>query len=333
MGRFPTFAIAALLAIAAATARASPAPAAQRTAAPSIASSFETFWTAARGKPFDRQLALWNRYIEDPRETLYRSVVWDATDIPNWRRWKTDGLKMRFGQYPRIASRIPREAATIVHALRAASGRFRKLLPGASRKPRVALVLSPDFDSKSGVLPDGTPILALAVDTLLLEKANLRILLPHELFHLYDAQHAGVMNDGVMPGTHLTLPLFAEGLAVCVSSQVSPGYADGQYMFGKMLGRLPASRLPAAARAFLADASSETIDPKTHGISRLHADWFEGDSKALNPPYPNRAGYGLGLNLIRRLRATHSLQQMASWTPGEAQRHMLTALAAMAARS
>lgn len=331
MGQRSRVLMAALFA-AGATASAVSARAVQRATIPSIATSFQAFWAAARGKPFDQQLALWNRDIEGPRKVLYRSVVWEVRDIPNWRQWKSQGLKARFGEYPRIAAGIPTEVATLQRAVRVDTGRIRKLFPDASAAPSVALVLAPDFDSKSGVLPDGRPVLALAVDTLLLEKANLDILLPHELFHLYDAQHAGVMNDGVMPDTSLTLPLFAEGLAVYVSSQVSPGHSDGQYLLGKRLGELPASRLPAAARAFLADASSMTIDPKTHGLSPAFARWFEGSRTARNAPFPNRAGYWLGLNLIRRLRAMYSLQQMASWTPAEAQRRMRAALAAMAGR-
>ncbi|MDE2050550.1 MAG: hypothetical protein KGJ72_05980 [Gammaproteobacteria bacterium] len=295
-----------------------------------ITASFAAFWAAARGKPFPRQEVLWDEYIEGPRASLYRSVVWEARDNPRWQESRRLMLRARFAQYPQIASGIPAEANDIEAQLGAQTAEFRKLFPGAGTAPRAVLVLAPDFDSKSGVLPDGTPVLALAVDTLAMEKADLRILLPHELFHLYDAQHAGLRNDGVMPDTRLTLPLFAEGLATYVSSVASPGCSDGQYLLQSNLDSLPPSQLRAAARDFLRVANTLTIDPKAHGISPLYARWFEGSKAPLNPGYPNRAGYWLGLNLIRQLRRTYSLQQLASWPPGEAQRKTRAALAAMA---
>ena len=323
--------LAVLLLGAAALSPLPPTAAAPARVVPSIAASFEAFWHSARGKPFPRQEALWNRYIERPRAALYRSVVWEVRDNPHWRTSRQRMLRLRFAQYGRIAAEVPAEAADIASQLRTQTARFRELFPGAAAAPRAVVVLAPDFDSKSGVLPDGTPVLVLAADTLALEKADLRILLPHELFHLYDAGHAGVKNDGVMPATTLTLPLFAEGLATYVSSVASPDSSDGQYLLQSDLGKLPPSRLTTAARDFLRVAGTMTIDPATHSVSPLYARWFEADNEPLNGGYPNRAGYWLGLHVIRRLRQTYSLQQLASWTPAEAQRRTHAALVAMAA--
>lgn len=299
-------------------------------AAPPIVASFHAFWTAAHDKPFARQEALWDRYIEGPRATLYRSIVWEVRDNPQWQAKREQMLQARFAQYPQVASEIPAEAGDIETQLQAQSRKFRELFPDVAGVARAILVLAPNFDSKSGVLPDGTPVLALAVDTLALEKTDLRILLPHELFHLYDAEHAGLKNDGVMPGTTLTLPLFAEGLATYVSSVASPGHSDGQYLFQSDLGDLTRPRLRVAARDFLHVANTLTVDPKAHRISPRYSRWFEGGRTSLNPGYPNRAGYWLGLNLIRELRRSYSLRQLASWSPAEAERKARMALVAMA---
>ena len=328
-GRIPLLTVFFLVA-AAISARAAIA-ASQPQAAPPVTVSFHAFWSAARGKPFPQQEALWNEYIEGPREDLYRAVVWEVRDNPQWQANRRRMLQVRFAQYPRIASQVPSEAGEIAAQLRIQTVRFRRLFPGAAAAPRAVIVLAPDFDSKSGVLPDGTPVLALAVDTLALEKADLPILLPHELFHLYDAEHAGVENDGVMPGTRLTLPLFAEGLATYVSSVASPGLGDGQYLLQSDLGNLPPAGIAAAARDFLEAAGTMTIDPATHSVSPLYARWFESGTKPANSAYPNRAGYWLGLHVIRNLRQTYSLQQLASWPPATAERRTLAALIAMAA--
>jgi len=297
--------------------------------APSIAVSFQVFWDAAQTEPLDEQEALWDRFIEQPRQELYDWVVWEKRDNPQWEKEKTSSLEARFAAYPRIGDQIPAAVRSLEAAIPLQAARFRALFPDAPVNPQVAIVLAPDFDSKSGVLADGTPVLALAIDTLLLEKADLGILFPHELFHLYDAEHAGINNDGVMPGTNLTLPLFEEGLATYVSTLVSPGHTDGQYLLQGTLGALPASRLPEVARRFLTDADKPTIDP-AHG-SQANARWFEGNDTRYQSDLPNRSGYWLGLNLIRRMSKTHSLREMASWSPAKAQEETRAALVLMAA--
>ncbi|MGD8828273.1 MAG: hypothetical protein PVG21_06205 [Gammaproteobacteria bacterium] len=297
---------------------------------PSIVGSFRDFWSAAKGEPFQRQMALWDSYVEGPRKALYRSVVWESRNHPGWQQQRAGMLRPRFGSYKEIGGEIPGEAAKIQAALRSQAGRFRQLFPQMRANPRVVIVLAPNFDAKSGVLPDGSPVLALAVDTLCLEHANLSILLPHELFHLYDAEHAGVRNDGVMPNTHLTLPLFAEGLAVYVSTVVAPGHGDGDYLLQPNLGALSNSRLPEAARDFLVDAEAMTLDPESHRVSEGFARWFMGSRTRAQADWPNRAGYWLGLNVIRELRNKYSLQEMASWPPATAQRKVRQVLEDMA---
>lgn len=311
-----------VLAMSMATAAASDAP------SPTIAASFEAFWHAARGLPFEQQETLWDRYIEQPRQELYDWVVWEKRDYPAWQKEKDSALKARFATYVKMGNQIPEAAASLDAAIPVQVTRFRMLFPDAPANPAVAVVLAPDFDSKTGVLKDGTPVLALSIDTLLLEKADPNILFPHELFHLYDANHAGITNDGVMPGTKLTLPLFEEGLATYVSTQVTPAHRDGEYLLQANLGALPASRLPEVAQRFLADADAPTIDPAHHSMA--FGRWFEGNDTPFQADLPNRSGYWLGLNLIRQMAKSHTLQQMASWGPAEAQQRTLMALRQMA---
>lgn len=298
---------------------------------PSISAAFVTFWNAAQGQPFEKQVALWDQLIEKPRQELYDRVVWEKRDNPQWQKEKTLALKSRFADYPAIGDQIPAAVDKLETDIPAEAARFRSLFPDAAANPSVAVVLAPDFDSKSGILSDGTPVLALSIDTLILEKADLSILFPHELFHLYDATRAGVSNDGVMPGTNVTLPLFEEGLATYVSSLVSPGHTDGQYLLQGSLGALPASRLPEAARRFLVDADQPAIDAA--GGPRAYARWFEGSAQHYQPDLPNRSGYWLGLNLVRQMSKTHALAEMASWSPDQAQEETRAALMSMAGSS
>ena len=295
---------------------------------PSIAASFQTFWSEAQGQPFEKQVALWDAVIEKPRQELYDWVVWEKRDDPDWQKEKAFALRSRFADYARIGGQIPAAVVKLEAAIPVEAARFRTLFPDAPAKPSVAVLLAPDFDSKSGVMSDGTPVLALSIDTLILEKADLSILFPHELFHLYDANHAGITNDGVMPGAKLTLPLFEEGLATYVSTLVSPGHTDGQYLLQDSLGALPASHLPEIAQRFLADADKPAIDPASGSMT--NARWFEGNDKRYQPDLPNRSGYWLGLNLVRQMAKTHALTEMASWSAAKAQEETRAALTVMA---
>jgi hypothetical protein len=169
-------------------------------------------------------------------------------------------------------------------------------------------------------------VLAFAVDSLLLEQAQLDIVVPHELFHLYHAQHAGIRNDGVMPDADLTLPLFEEGLATYVSSQLSSGHKDGELLLQDDLGDIPANELPVIARRFLNDAHDKAIDP-SHPV--VFKRWFNAAATPYQPDLPNRTGYWLGLQLIRHMRKTYSLAQMVSWSPQQAEKQVMAALRQM----
>ncbi len=187
------------------------------------ARAFGTFWDRARGQPFPTQLRLWDQLVEAPRRRLYAEAVWEIRLHPDWRARRERMLRARFAAYPRLAGEVETEARALEATLPGQLARFRTLFPDAPGLPRIEVVLAPTFDAKSGLLPDGRPVLLLAADSLALERADLGILLPHELFHLYHAARAGIRNDGVMPGATVRLPLFAEGLATYVSSVLAPG--------------------------------------------------------------------------------------------------------------
>jgi hypothetical protein len=129
-----------------------------------------------------------------------------------------------------------------------------------------------------------------------------------------------------MPGADLTLPLFAEGLATYVSSVLSPGHSDGQLLLQNDLGAIPAARLPVVATRFLADANDKAVDP---GHAEAFIRWFNRSKKNYQPDLPNRAGYWLGLHVIRQMRHRYSLREMASWPPARAQAQTRAALIEM----
>ena len=293
------------------------------TEAPSITRSFAQFWFATEGKPFLQQEEAWSRDIEAPRRDIYDAVVWEKQHDPYWQARRQIWLRARFARYPALAAGIPAEVQALEVAIAKQSVRFKTLFPDADAHPPITILLAPNFDAKSGVLGDGKPVLAFAADSLLMEHAQLDIVVPHELFHLYHAQQAGIRNDGVMPDAELTLPLFEEGLATYVSGELSPGHTDGQLLLEDALGAIPASRLPEIARRFLADARGKAIDPAHPDIFKR---WFNAAPRPYQQGLPNRSGYWLGLQVIRYLRRTHTLAQIAAWSPAQAQTQVLAVL-------
>jgi len=294
---------------------------------PSISASFAAFWTAARNRPFVEQEAIWDKVVEQPRQDVYASVVWDTGGNPHWKEDKERLLRHRFLDYPHVSDQIPGGARKLESDTAVQESRFRALFPDAAARPPIQFVLAPNFDAKSGVLENRTPVLVFAVDSLILERADMSVIFPHELFHLYHANHAGIQNDGVMPGADLTLPLFAEGLATYVSSVLSPGHSDGQLLLQKNLGAVPVARLSEIAARFLSDAEEKAIDPVHPAV---FGRWFMGSSENYQPDLPNRTGYWLGLHVIRQIRRQWSLREMTSWSPSRAQAQTRAALLEMA---
>lgn len=296
---------------------------ASATQAPPISASFAAFWPAAEGKPFLQQEQAWSRTIEAPRRAVYDAVVWEKQHDPYWQARRQLWLRARFAKYPALAAGIPAEVQVLQQAIAAQVPRFRKLFPDADAHPPITVLLAPNFDAKSGLLQDGSPVLVFAADSLLLEHAKLDIVVPHELFHLYHAQHARILNDGVMPGAELSLPLFEEGLATYVSGELAPGHSDGELLLQDDLGAIAPTELPGIARRFLADAHAKAIDARH---PEAFARWFHAAAKPYQQGLPNRTGYWLGLQVIRHLRRSHSLAEIASWSPAQAQSRTLSAL-------
>ncbi|WP_285574483.1 hypothetical protein [Geothrix limicola] len=283
---------------------------------PSIEGSFEAFWVEARGRSLEDQVRLWDRWIEGPQQDLYASAVWEVRNHPDWKARKARLLEARFADYARVGDQIPGMIRILEKDLPSRLVSFRSLFPDTPTDLAVRVVVAPGFDAKSGVRADGSPVLLLAADSLLLEQANLDVLFPHELFHLYHARHAGILNDGVMPGARLLLPLFVEGLATCVSVRLAPGSTEGQLLLQEDLGAIPEQRLPAIATRFLAEADEPVLDG---GPTTAFKRWFNAARTPQQPDLPNRAGYWLGLHVIRALLRDRSLQELASWPPARAE--------------
>jgi len=288
------------------------------------------FWAFARGQPLDKQLVLWDQYVERRHPALYDQVVWETATHADAAATKRRLLAARFAEEASIADELPADFRAFEQLARRHVAQFRARFPDTADVPIYAL-LSPRFDAKGAVLDEGSGprvVLAFGVDTIALHHEVLPILFPHELFHVHHATVSGFLDDGVMPGVDLVVPMWEEGLATYVASLFVPGASDGALLLQESLGRFPADDLPALAGAFLADAGTPAID-REH--PETFARWFEAGVPSVTPTTPNRSAYLLGLHVVRRIAQRASLDAMVHWRVAQAHDEALAALRAIAA--
>src|SRR6267142_1486269 len=100
----PLFALSAVLLSGPSCMNPAEAVTAQQT--PTIGASFDAFWMAARDRPFEEQQAIWDQVIEQPRQDVYASVVWEERDHARWKEAKEQLLRRRFAQYASVGDQI-----------------------------------------------------------------------------------------------------------------------------------------------------------------------------------------------------------------------------------
>ena len=295
------------------------APTSVRASTPSIKvisfqNEFVRFWQEAKFKPFSQQLQLWNLIIEEPHQPFFDFAVWEKQFRPNWSETKALALKSRLALYPELYAATLKAYETFPQVTQVQIERFKKIIPDFEPNFPVYAVVAPNFDAKSAVIsPDKNSIaLVIALDSIALEKANLDILFPHELFHAFHAQRSGFLNDGVMPGTSILVPLWEEGLATYVSGLANPDAKDEQLLFDPDFRKSKKEDLRWLAGKFLEQMSQKTLNPAPTDAFKS---WFSVGKLRLREDLPNRSGYFLGLRVVREVAKTHSLKEMIEWRP------------------
>lgn len=138
------------------------------------------------------------------------------------------------------------------------------------------------------------------------ERGNLAPLFHHELFHLY---HRTVNPDCFRQPT-LMMPLWTEGLATLVSQRLNPTATQAELLLPDSLVDRCMASLPQLATELRAKLSSR--------LPQDFLDFFDGSSKRSD--VPARAGYYLGMLLVRDIGSKIPLTEMARLS-GEDLRH------------
>jgi hypothetical protein len=244
--------------------------------------------------PADRRAGAqrFSEIVIRPHPEIYNRPQVFKTDI--------DSLSLYVGALPRYLPQI----RTVHEQLRETSGPVEqalvKLFPDLDRSHlRVYLMLSLfRFDGK---VPDDDPhILLLGVDGIARFHGTnfpVRVLLSHELFHLYHFQ----VNPVPKPVTELPLyrQLWQEGLATYISQLLNPTAPLSDILLDPKLAHDGPPLIPAYARQLLSQL--ETADDS------IAAEYF---SYRRNSESPSRMGYLIGLEIARDLAKTKSLREL-----------------------
>jgi hypothetical protein len=267
--------------------------------------------------PADRRASTqrFSEIVIQPHPEIYRRPQIFKTDV--------DSLSVYLGALPRYLSQI----RTVHEQLRKAEGPVERaladLFPDLDRSHlRVYLMLSLfRFDGK---VPDDNPhILLLGVDGIARFHGTnfpIRVLLSHELFHLYHFQ----VNPAPKPVDDLPLyrQIWQEGLATYVSQQLNPDAPLSDILLDPRLARDGPKLIPTFAQRLLPQL--ETADDS------IAAEYL---SYRKNQKLPPRMGYLIGLEVAKSLAAKKPLRELARLRGGALRVAMKREVAKLAKRS
>jgi hypothetical protein len=291
--------------------------------------NFRKSWVAAETKGPEEKIRLWDRLIEAPHQKIYDLAVWEKSVRPHWAETKTKALAARLERMPELYEKVIAEFGTVEKALPLQEKRLRRALPKYRRNFPMFLLVAPNFDAKSALTSSDpeSVALVLSADSLAEEHANLAVLLPHELFHAYHALVSGFFNDGVIPDTSISVPLWEEGLATYLSGLVNTGTPDADLLLDEKLGKVTDADFRWLAAKFLEMKAAKTLNPTPSDAFKR---WFSAGVPKLREGLPNRCGYLLGLRVVRELARRHDLEEMIHWTPAEIESRIGPALRSLA---
>ncbi|HKS41720.1 MAG TPA: DUF2268 domain-containing putative Zn-dependent protease [Blastocatellia bacterium] len=290
-----------------------------------IVDDFLVYWEQAKHLPLVRQRKLWMQMVENKHRDYFDRAVYRNTD-----------LKSRRAMLNEFLVRVPEKIDAIREFNRNISDAHTSLLIMAfidfktrfreyqqQRDIYIGLSL---FRFDGSVRPvhndSGIPdTLCLGAEVLAdYPPDHLRVALLHEFFHLY---HFSFLFQQPALAEFRTphMPLMIEGMAVAGTEAIYPGHKRSFYLhFSDEELTAQQEELSASAAHFL-ELIAFSAPPERY------APWFANSQSDDAPP---RGGYLLGYEVINRVLATSSLEQMLHMTPAELREHAEEQLSAMA---
>jgi len=273
---------------------------------------FWRFWEAAKGRPVERQMQLWQQLYVSRHQSVFDDLAepCKAQWNPAWTR--TNYLPA----LPKLVPRIRALVGDLSRQLHEANDRFLESFPDMRWSGDIYVMASGYcFTGRSQII-DGRGALLFGVDGMAaLGQKDLIPGMQHELFHRY---HRDFFQFEGSSGYPLWTTLWAEGMATYVAEMLNPAASDID------LARVPTGMVEqvGARRARLAADFLQRFE----STAAQDATLYFNDINSRDALVPARAGYQLGVLVVRELSKESSILTMAHWSQAEAKPKVLAAL-------
>jgi hypothetical protein len=305
-------AAAALLIGSVPVAQSDPSPPITTFAIHDLTPDFWRFWEAAQDRPVEQQAQLWQRLYVGPHQTVFDDLAPACKDQFDAGWFRAHYLP----DLPRVVPAIRAMVSGLPRQLEEANGRFLETFPDMRWAGDVYVMASGYCFSGRAQTVHGRSALLFGVDAIAaLGQKDLIPGMQHELFHRHHRQFFDFEASSAYP---LWTALWAEGLAVNVSQRLNPSASEldlGLVPLG-MVRQVDDRRGPIAADFLRRFESTAEKDATLYFNSNENTD----------PVVPGRAGYELGVLVVRDLSKRYSIQAMAHWSQAEAKPKIRAAL-------
>jgi hypothetical protein len=305
-------AAAALLIGSSCVAHADPSSPAETFAIHDFTPDFWRFWEAARNQPVEQQAQMWQQLYVAPHQAVFDDLSTACKDQFDAIWFRTHYLP----DLPRVVPAIRTMVAGLAQQLKEANGRFLKIFPDMRWSGDIYVMASGYCFNGRAQMIQGRSSLLFGVDAIAaLGQKDLIPGMQHELFHRYHHQFFDFEASSAYP---LWTVLWAEGMASYVSEQLNPSASD-----------LDLSRVPLGMVREVDDRRGElAVDflRRFESTAEKDATLYFNDANSKDAVVPARAGYQLGVLVVRDLSKQHSIQTMAHWSQAEAKPKVRAAL-------
>jgi hypothetical protein len=273
---------------------------------------FWRFWEAAEGQPMERQLQLWQQLYVSRHQSVFDDLAAPCKD-----QWKPAWTQANYlPALPKLVPGIRTLVGDLARQLHEANNRFLETFPDMRWSGDIYVMASGYcFTGRSQTI-DGRGALLFGVDGMAaLGQKDLIPGMQHELFHRY---HRGFFEFEGSSGYPLWTTLWAEGMATYVSEMLNPTASDID------LARVPLGMVEQVdeRRARLAADFLQRFE----STAAKDATLYFNDINSKDSLVPARAGYQLGVLVVRELSKEHSIFTMAHWSQAEAKPKVIAAL-------
>jgi hypothetical protein len=277
---------------------------------------FWQFWEAAENQPVERQAELWQSLYVSKHQAVFDDLAGPCKDQydPAWARTRY------FPKLPKIVPAMRDATENLPETLAATRARFLGLFADMHWAGDIYVMASGYcFNGRAQAIQGRGAILFGMDATVALGQKDLGPGMTHELFHRYHMQFFDFQASKNYP---LWTTLWAEGMAQYVAEQLNPtaSEVDLSHVPEGMVQKVDAKRRELATDFLTKFTSTQEIDAKI----------YFNDIRSQDPLVPARAGYQLGVLVVRELAKRYPIQTMAHWPQSDARPKIQTALAAIA---